>query len=50
MNEKRVEDTPQSDVSPYLERPLRTLSQAQQDQNTAQLDLVAQDSRPKTKA
>jgi hypothetical protein len=47
MNEKLVEDVPRDDVdvSPYLERPIRTLSQAKQDQNTSLLDLVTQDGR-----
>ena len=50
MNEKLVEVVPRGDVSPYLERPLRTLSQAKQDQNTALLELVTEDSRRKLKA
>lgn len=47
MNEKLLEEMPPSDISPYLERPLRTLSQAKQDQNAALLELVTEDSRPK---
>jgi hypothetical protein len=49
MTEKLLEDMPPSDVSPYLERPLRTLSQAKQDQNAALLELVTEDSRLKPK-
>jgi len=47
VTEKLLEDMPPSDVSPYLERPLRTLSQAKQDQNAALLELVTEDSRLK---
>jgi hypothetical protein len=43
--ENLLDDVPCGDVSPYLERPIRTLSQAQQDQNTSLLDLVTQDGR-----
>ena len=50
MNEKLTEEAPHSDVSPFLQRPLRTLSQAKQDRNSALLDLVTQDSRVKPRS
>ena len=37
-------------VSPYLERPLRTLSEAKHDHDTALLELTATDSRMKPTA
>jgi hypothetical protein len=37
-------------VSPYLQRPLRTLSEAKHDHDTALLDLTATDSRSKPAA
>jgi hypothetical protein len=50
MNPKHSEAAPSGDVSPYLERPIRTLSQAKHDQESALLDLVTQDSRIKPKS
>ena len=49
MNEERSKATPR-EISPYLERPLRTLSQAKQDQDAALLELVTQDSRIRPKS
>jgi hypothetical protein len=48
MNEQHSETAPRQ-VSPYLERPLRTLSQAKHDQDSSLLELVTQDSRIKPK-
>jgi hypothetical protein len=37
-------------VSPYLQRPLRTLGEAKHDHDSALLNLTAMDSRPKPAA
>ena len=50
MTEKQLEaKAPRDDVSPYLERPIRTLRQAKHDQESVLLELVTQDSRVKPK-
>lgn len=49
MNEEQLE-TASREVSPYLQRPLRTLSEAKHDKDSALLELVTQDSRVKPRS
>jgi hypothetical protein len=49
MTVEHAETALRGDVSPYLQQPLRTLSEAQHDHQTALLDLVTTDIPPKAK-